>query len=134
MKFPDMIQKTYKFCLYLYQYEKDRSSYDCDSDYRNLTANMVDTELFKMNDLISKILNWFILIMSAIVIYMLILKITGHSPTMDQIQITMLSLLGAGMFKLFYNQGRIIARLDSLSRQFYALAKDFKECKNQHKI
>jgi len=79
-------------------------------------------------DLTTRIIMW---ILSLIVIYMLILKIIGRSPTLDTIFGSLLGIIGVGLLNLYYKFGRfegeIKTKLDNLIDSFKALAKDFKE-------
>lgn len=47
-----------------------------------------------------------IIILSITVIYMIILKIVGSSPTLDQINLTLTALIGSALITIFYKFGR----------------------------
>ena len=90
--------------------------------------------------LICKLLFWFLSIWA---IYWLILKVTGHSPTAVEIMIVMQSItLGflvaiiIFLFK-FYGEFRsldtkVSYHIRECDRRFYALAKDFKKCRQEN--
>jgi hypothetical protein len=78
----------------------------------------------------------FVWVMGVIVIYMLILKITSHSPTADQIIIAFLTIIGGLIFGLIglvfsFNSklegkiSRLDRRLSRLEGQFHEFAKAF---------
>ena len=83
--------------------------------------------------ILSKIVFW---ILSAIVIYWIILKLTDHSPTYDQVIITLLGILIVNHFWLSNKVSRHIGKIDEQmkesNRRFFALAKDFKKHLEQH--
>ena len=83
----------------------------------------------------AKILFW---CLSVILIYWLILKLTGHSPTTDQVIITLLVALcttfaGFVIFSIrFTNKvcehiGKVNQYMKESDRRFFALARDFKK-------
>ena len=85
-----------------------------------------------------KYLNWFLILLvvifSLIIIYMLILKISGHSPTDIVILYSFVGLVVTNLFIVYgmlvnfnYKFGRMEGKLDSLAGQFSSLAQDFKE-------
>jgi len=89
-------------------------------------------------------LNWFltilVVIFSLIIIYMLILKISGHSPTDIVVLYSFIGLIITSQFLLFisfgnlkYEVGKIHGKLDNLTNQFAAMASDFKEHLKKHK-
>lgn len=53
-------------------------------------------------DLVTKTVMW---VLGIIAIYMLVLKITGHSPTMDTILATFVGIMVMGMLNLYYHLG-----------------------------
>lgn len=67
------------------------------------------------------------IIFSLVIIYQLILKITGHSPTDILILYSFIGLLITNAFILNYRFGRMEGKLDNLISQFSALASDFKD-------
>ena len=84
--------------------------------------------------IVSKLIVW---ICGSIIIYWLILKITGHSPTTDQVlistmgilgmlQIATLTLLIKFMIDMSSFRGHTEHHIKECDRRFYALAKDFK--------
>ena len=85
-------------------------------------------------DIINWILVLLVVILSLIIIYQLILKITGHSPTDTVILYSLIGLVISSQFFLFhslgdikYQTGKTQSKLDSLANQFAALAHDFKQ-------
>lgn len=85
-----------------------------------------------------QIINIFLIIVaiifSLIVIYQLILKISGHSPLDIVVLYSLIGLIITAQFlflnslgNLKYNVGRIHGKLDNLGNQFSSLASDFKQ-------
>jgi hypothetical protein len=68
--------------------------------------------------------------LAALVICWLLLKLTNHSPTAEQlligIQIMNLTLLVGFMCKAFMHMGKAEQFMKDSDRRFFALAKDFK--------
>ncbi len=98
------------------------------ADKRNLKSEYVQ--------LATKIVIW---ILGSILIYWLILKLTGHSPTMDQLILIGEGLIIGFLFKLQrdIHENRIEIKINrikikNIDRNFIALAKDFKECKRRY--
>lgn len=80
------------------------------------------------------ILTILVVIFSLIIIYQLILKISGYSPTDFAIIYSFIGLLITNTFIIYgkfnginYKLGRLESKLDNLINQFSALASDFKE-------
>lgn len=74
--------------------------------------------------LISKFIMW---VLGILLIYFLLLKILGESPTSDTIFAVTLGMLGANVMYLNYQLGKIDSNIKHLSNQFQALASDFKK-------
>jgi hypothetical protein len=70
------------------------------------------------------------LMIAALLIYWLVLKLTNHSPTAEQLliglQIMTITLLVGLMCKTFMHMGKVEQYMKESDRRFYALAKDFK--------
>ena len=92
----------------------------------------------------SKILKFFEFIMwtyviigSIVLIYFLLLKLIGHSPTTDTIMLTMLSVILAGLIGGGLTLGIHIGRFNEFMRnsnqRFESLLNDFKEHLKNHK-
>jgi uncharacterized membrane protein len=84
--------------------------------------------------IISKIVMW---ALGVLVIYWLILKLTGHSPTYDQLILAIVSILATGFFafiiyfiqfsnRVYQHMGRVENHMKDSDRRFHALANDFK--------
>lgn len=77
--------------------------------------------------LIGKIVAW---CFGIAVIIMLLLKITEHSPTMDQIILSLLGTMLISMISVGFMVGKRLGKMENdithLTRMFYALARDFK--------
>lgn len=62
-----------------------------------------------------------IVIFGLLFIYMVILKLTGHSPTSDAVLGSALTMLGAAVFNLHYKfgqfEGKIETKIDNLTEQ-----------------
>ncbi len=54
-------------------------------------------------DLITKTVMW---ILGIIVVYMLIVKILGHSPTTEAIVLSLMGIFGMGLLHLYYHYGQ----------------------------
>jgi len=87
-----------------------------------------------MINYLNLILTIFAVIFSLMIIYFLILKITGHSPTDIIILYSLVGLIITNMFVIYgkfgginYKLGRLEGKLDSLINQFSRMATDFKE-------
>lgn len=83
-------------------------------------------------------LMWLYVIIGAIVlIYFLLLKLTGHSPTIDTIILTMLSVILAGLIgdglTLGIHIGKFNEFIKNSNQKFQSLANDFKEHLKNHK-
>jgi len=89
-------------------------------------------------DLVTKAVMW---ILGIIAIYMLILKITGHSPTIDTILMTVIGILAVGLLNLYYHFGEInnfinrtFPRFENNIKESFEKAKDdSKELKEEFK-
>ena len=57
---------------------------------------------------------------------MIILKLSGHSPTSDTIFGIALAIIGTSVVNIHYRFGKFEANQTNLSKQFTALASDFK--------
>src|SRR3989344_9552287 len=72
----------------------------------------------------------YLIIASIVLIYLIFLKLTGNSPTNDQIMLTMLSVILAGMIggsiKVGMHMGKTEQFMEDYNRKFNALADDFK--------
>ncbi len=65
-------------------------------------------------------------VLGSITIYWLLLKITGHSPTTDEIMIVLLSFIGVGILNITQTMGELKAKMEEHNKKFDALAYDFK--------
>ena len=76
---------------------------------------------------ISKMLAW---ILSIIAIYWLLLKLTGHSPTTDQLSLMVqgitLTVLIKHVIKTEKHMTATEKHMNECDRRFYALARDFR--------
>lgn len=81
--------------------------------------------------ILGKILVW---ILGITVIIMLLLKLTGHSPTADQIMVSMLGAMFATMLTFGYvfgtHMGEVNRFMKESDRRFYALARNFERFKH----
>lgn len=68
-------------------------------------------------------------IMSCIVIYMILLKITGHSPTLDQIVVVIVSVNFAVASTLMFKFGRMEEFMKSSKITFKKIGDDFNKMK-----
>lgn len=79
-----------------------------------------------------KLISWVYLIIS---LYMLILILTGHSPTaielLTGLVISMMAVVVGGGFVIFRKLGKLDGKFDLFTRQFYSMASDFKSFKNE---
>ncbi len=66
-------------------------------------------------DIISKAV---MIVLMAVLIYMLILKVTGHSPTLDTIFGVTLGVLTTGMVNLYYKFGKLEGMITEFVRHF----------------
>ncbi len=91
----------------------------------------------KIPKIASRIVTIFTIAIGAWAIYWLFLKLTGHSPTFDQVIIVMLTLIGGSQFalvaKLNKLEGRFIEnakntekRFDSIERKIDIISSDIK--------
>lgn len=82
-------------------------------------------------DYLNLILTILVIIFSLIIIYQLVLKILGYSPTDFVIIYSFIGLIITNMFVIYgkfsYKLGRLESKLDNLTSQFSSLASDFKE-------
>lgn len=71
---------------------------------------------------INNIIRIMLIILLIIVIFMLLAKITGHSPTIDQITLTLIAAIGGAIVKLmtdFYRfEGKISAHTEITKNTF----------------
>jgi amino acid transporter len=83
---------------------------------------------------VSKILSW---ILSIIAIYWILLKLTNHSPTTDQIMLAVLGIIATGIFAIIGILIKMTGDITDIKadlrnhtrecdRRFYTLARDFK--------
>ena len=74
-----------------------------------------------------KVIMW---ILGILVISMLLLKLTNHSPTLDQVIVTLLGVILAAIFTFSYTIGTHIGEVRSYmkesDRRFYAFVNDYK--------
>ncbi|MBU1198683.1 MAG: hypothetical protein KKF46_02205 [Nanoarchaeota archaeon] len=79
----------------------------------------------------------YVILGSAVIVYFIILKLTGHSPTTDTIILTMLSVILAGLLGGSITVGTHIGKVNEFmknsDRRFAALARDFKEHLKENK-
>ncbi len=72
--------------------------------------------------LINALIRVVLVILFIIGIYMLLIKITGHSPTLDQITLTLLAIIGGTIIKLmadFYRfEGKVEAHMETTKNTF----------------
>lgn len=79
----------------------------------------------------------YLIIASIVLIYFIFLKLTGNSPSNDQIILTMLSVILAGMIggsiKIGIHIGETSRFMEDYDRKFNALAEDFKAHVKSHR-
>ncbi len=73
-----------------------------------------------LNKCIDISVQWLIYILSAIVIYMLILKLTDHSPIFEAVIATGLGIIAG----IIYKQGNRLSRIEALMETHIALTKN----------
>lgn len=81
----------------------------------------------KIFETLQTILIIFLSIFGLFIAYQIILKITGHSWETEDIIITMLFFNIGLTFTIAFNLVQLKSDHNHLSKQFYCLAKDFKE-------
>lgn len=77
---------------------------------------------------LGKVVVW---ILGIAVIIMLLMKLTDHSPTADQIMISMLGAMFAAILTFGYvfgtHMGRVERFMKESDRRFYAFARDYRK-------
>lgn len=97
-------------------------------------SNGVKMNLYRISTLITTIISF---ILGVITIYWLLLKVTGNSPTIDQIILIIVTIGGGALLKLVSDMGEVRGRLDEhikhsdrrfddLERKIESVSKDLK--------
>ncbi len=91
----------------------------------------------KREETFNLLINFFIIALGLWILYMLFLKITGHSPTVDEITLGMVSFMAVWLVKMNSSQNRLEGKFSEFrirfseytrhaDRRFDALESDFK--------
>jgi hypothetical protein len=87
-------------------------------------------KVYDFADLLSKIFLIITVVLSFLVIYMLIIKIIGHSPTVTEITLGIITvLLGAFIssgFHIYSQLGKVSENLKNVNRTLNSNGRDFK--------
>lgn len=83
----------------------------------------------KKLNLIIKIISF---ILAIALVYMVLLKLTNHSPTIDVILLVGLGVVITVLFSFNKKLNYHIGKFDSFMEQFKEFSKDFKQMKNQY--
>lgn len=81
----------------------------------------------KKKDIVEIVTTVIALVFGLILVVMLILKITGHSPSVDDLQNIFMGTIMALLVNIIYKLGKMESTLHNSSKQFSALAGNFKE-------
>lgn len=77
----------------------------------------------RISGLIAK---FFAIVLGTLAIYLIYFKLTGHSPTVDEITLTMVSFIAVELYATNASLNELKGRFSEHSRKFDSLASDFK--------
>ncbi len=84
-----------------------------------------------IRDVIDVVIAMFSIMLFFVVIYMILLKLTGHSPTLDQITVALSVGTGILVVKIFYDTGRFSSSIENTQEDVKELKSDFEDLRKE---
>jgi len=86
-----------------------------------------------MNKIINIILSTIGFFVGMIIIFMILLKLTNHSPTIEQIILTITSLIAVMVYRMKFQLGKFTEFMDNTKESINELKSDIKEIRQDNK-
>lgn len=86
-----------------------------------------------MNKILNIILSIVAFVVSMTIIFMIILKLTNHSPTLEQINLTIISLIAVMVYRMKFQLGVFTEFMKSTRDSTNDLKEDIKELRQDNK-
>ena len=86
-----------------------------------------------MNKIINIILSTIGFFVGMIIIFMILLKLTNHSPTIEQIILTITSLIAVMFYRMKFQLGKFTEFMDNTKESINELKSDIKEIRQDNK-
>ncbi|MBI5064941.1 hypothetical protein HZA97_01780 [Candidatus Woesearchaeota archaeon] len=84
-----------------------------------------------IKDLINLVVSILSIVCFLVVIYMILLKLTGHSPTLDEITVALSVGIGIMVINIFYTTGKFSSSIEHIQEDIKELKLDLKEFKKE---